>query len=278
MTLQFLAASASMRSWAVAGSAFRSTRTTTARSTTTSSTSHLPQTSRGPLESSTTPCPPCMTSELPALVIKSFAALALSAASFFSTLFFTCEACMAKRSVLTLSHMESSACVTHAIKAVLLLPPSPAFRTFVRGEPLYGTKVLLFDASSISVTTTRPRAVKDELMEMASSTPCPVTPLRAMRSLPARSTMNIDATGMEGSPPSSTKRNIRIAWLRLETSFMSCARVARRLAPAATAASTSSVEPALQLVTFCTRTPPSLPSTSFKAALDSASKSLNSSI
>merc|ERR1712187_1045146 len=113
------------------------------------------------------------TSELPAAAILAISAFALFFASVPATLFFTCEACIAKRRVLMLSLMESAACVTQAIRHVLLLPPRPSLRTSVKGEALYGMNVLDPGFLSIREITTRPKAVKDKLIDVASSNPCP---------------------------------------------------------------------------------------------------------
>mmetsp|Transcript_52114 Transcript_52114/g.93656 ORF Transcript_52114/g.93656 Transcript_52114/m.93656 type:complete len:246 (-) Transcript_52114:852-1589(-) len=244
-----------MMPWRQVGSAFKSPR----RITTRSDSGQLPQTSRGPDGSGTIPLPPSSSSALPLSSIFAASAAASSAASFLATLFFTCEACIAKRSVLMLSLMESAACVTHAMRAVLLLPPRPGLRICVSGWLLYGMNL----CCSISDITTRPRAVNDWLIDVASSNPLPVTPLRSIRSLPAKSTINIDASSLLASSPGSTKRSIKMAWLRLETSFMSWARVARRFAPNSKSLSTWSAEVALWLVTFCKNTLPSLSSTIF---------------
>mmetsp|Transcript_71640 Transcript_71640/g.181296 ORF Transcript_71640/g.181296 Transcript_71640/m.181296 type:complete len:216 (-) Transcript_71640:53-700(-) len=127
------AASASQRPCSTDGSALRPVRATTTFSPVPV---QRPKTSMGPVGRSTVAWPSVRLNALPLSAIFCPSAAALSFASFFSTLFFTCEACIAKRKVLTLSLMESTACVTQAMRAVLLLPPSPAFKMLVKGDAL----------------------------------------------------------------------------------------------------------------------------------------------
>ena len=109
--------------------------------------------------------------------------------------------------------MESSACVTHAIRHVFELPPSPFCSSSVSCEALYGMKAFPFPLSSSSADTTRPSDVRDWLMFAASSNALPATPERETRSLPARSTRNIVLSGSSCGPQDGVRVYVCVeAW------------------------------------------------------------------